>query len=142
MKSAADDLTPNVSEIISSDSEEVPDYREVYYGGLVLAFENFAKTDDLDSFVGLGYGDQIKTARELLLKEDPSKLSTIKKEFLEYGNCLINLSKIEKVLKEKFDKMDRCIMGEDFGIFLYKIYEVLYNVPNSTEPTSDSQSSS
>ena len=33
------------------------------YSELVSAFENFTKTDNLDSFVGLGFDNEIEKAR-------------------------------------------------------------------------------
>ena len=135
----------SLSEFEINEERDYQDIIESVYRPRVLAFENFTKTNDLDSFSGLddGTDEQIKTARKLLSTYDESKIDTIKKQFQEYGDCLINeFNKVYDSNKKKADIMSGCKVGEDFKKFLIKISEVLSNVPNSTEPTSDSQSSS
>ena len=107
----------------------------------VSAFENFTKTDDLDSFLGLGYDEEIKTARELLSTHQ-SKIPTIKKQLLEHGDCLINEFNKENVsVEEKVEMLFGCNYGEDLKKLMDEIFEVLYYT-TTTVPTSDSQSSS
>ena len=107
----------------------------VYYRPRVLAFESFKETDNLDSFEEMGFGDQIKLARELL-SEDSSNLAVIKEQFLEYGNCLINEFKNENnKAQEKLEKLDGCKYGEALEKLRNEINVSLYS-------PSDSQSSS
>ena len=112
---------------ISLEEKEInyKDSIENFYREKVLAFENFTKTDDLDSFLELGYAEEIKTARELLSK-DQSKIPTIKKQLLEYGDCLINEFNKENFSdKEKLKNLDGCNYGKDLIEFMDEIYKVL-----------------
>ena len=128
---------------ISPEEKEInyKDSIENFYREKVLAFENFTKTDDLDSFLELGYAEEIKTARELLSTHQ-SKIPTIKKQLLEHGDCLINEFNKENVsVEEKVEMLFGCNYGEDLKKFMDEIFEVLYYT-TTTVPTSDSLSSS
>ena len=124
------------SSIETTTEFEINEYIiNVYYRPRVLAFESFKETDNLDSFVKIGFGDEIERARELLSK-DSSNIAEIKKEFLEYGNCLINEFKNENnKAQEKLEKLDACKFGEALEKLWKEINVSLYS-------PSDSQSSS
>ena len=116
LESAAVDLTPNTetSTVSIPPKEEAEEMK--FYGGLALAFENFKQNDNLDSFKGLAdsVDEAIETARGLLLKEDPLKVSKIKKQFLEYGNCFLKEFKNENVSDdEKVINVNNCLFGDD-----------------------------
>ncbi len=105
--------------------EEVIDYNKIkgFYSELVKALENYNKTNDLDSFSGLGYNKEIKMAKEHFLK-NPSEMPTIKKQFLAYGDCLRNELDQENVSdEEKVNKLVKCGNGSDFESFMNKIYK-------------------
>ena len=116
----------NIASIIDTSTVSIPPEevaKEIErFRGLALAFENFTKTDNLDSFKGLEFDNEIERARELLSK-DSSNIAEIKKEFLEYGNCLIKEFKNQNVSDdEKVDKLSECYEneGKDLLTFIAK----------------------
>ncbi len=110
--------TSNVSILPEEVINQENDFMK--YIGLVLAFENFTKTDNLDSFLELGFDEEIETARYLLSK-DQSKIAKIKGQFLEVGDCLRNELNKENVSVEK---LDSCEFGEDLQNFLKEVDRV------------------
>ena len=107
------------------------------YSELVSAFENFTKTDNLDSFVGLGFDNEIEKARELLPNYESKEITIIREQFLEFGDCLIKDSNDKNDSdEEKLENLEDCELGEELKDFMNEVAKEISK--STTVPTSDS----
>ena len=107
------------------------------YSELVSAFEDFTKTDNLNSFLELGFKNEIEKARELLPNYESKEITIIREQFLEFGDCLIKDSNDKNDSdEEKLENSDDCELGEELKDFMNEVAKEISK--STTVPTSDS----